>query len=52
MVRTLGPERVMLGTDLVPNVPVELAKYRAIGLSEPQLEWCLGKTAASVFRID
>ena len=52
MVRTLGPERVMLGTDLVPNVPVELAKYRAIGLSEPQLEWCLEKTAASVFRID
>jgi hypothetical protein len=41
----------MLGTDLVKNVPVELAKYRALGLAEEQLEWCLGKTAATVFRL-
>jgi len=32
-------------------VAVELAKYRSIGLSESQLEWCLGKTAASVFKL-
>jgi predicted TIM-barrel fold metal-dependent hydrolase len=51
MVEQLGPSRVMLGTDLVKNVPVELAKYRALGLAEEQLEWCLGKTAASVFRL-
>ena len=52
MVRALGPERVMLGTDLVNNVAVELAKYRTLGFSERELEWCLGKTAAAVFQVD
>lgn len=51
MVKKLGPERVMLGTDLVSNIPVELAKYRSLGLPEGDLEWCFGKTAAAVFRI-
>jgi len=51
MVEKLGPKRVMLGTDLISNMPVELAKYRAIGLSENELQWCLGKTAESVFRL-
>ena len=51
MVEKLGPERVMLGTDLVPNMAVELAKYRSIGLTEGQLEWCLGRTAEEVFRL-
>ncbi len=51
MVKRLGEQRVMFGTDLVNNVAVELAKYRSAGLSERQLEWCLGKTAASVFKI-
>ncbi len=52
MIRTLGPERVMLGTDLIGNVPLELAKYRSLGLADNQLAWCLEKTAASVFGID
>ena len=52
MVKRVGEKRVMLGTDLVPNVPVEMAKYRACGLTNDQLAWCLGKTAAAVFRID
>jgi uncharacterized protein len=51
MVDGLGPERLMFGTDLVANMPVELAKYRAIGLTEGQLEWCLGRTAKEVFRL-
>jgi len=51
MVETLGPHRVMFGSDLVSNIPVELAKYRSIGLSESELEWCLGKTAQTVFRL-
>lgn len=49
MVKTIGPERIMFGTDLVPNVPVELAKYRSIALSDSQLEWCFAKTAETVF---
>jgi predicted TIM-barrel fold metal-dependent hydrolase len=51
MVRKLGERRVMMGTDLVSNVAVELAKYRSAGLTEGQLEWCFAKTAESVFRI-
>jgi len=51
MVERLGERRVMFGSDLLLNIPVELAKYRAIGLSEAQLEWCLGRTAAEVFRL-
>ena len=51
MVKRLGEKRVMFGTDLVNNVAVELAKYRSIGLSESQLEWCFHGTAETVFRI-
>ncbi len=51
MVETLGARRVMFGSDLIANIPVELAKYRAIGLSESDLEWCLAKTAEAVFRL-
>jgi len=49
MVETLGAKRVMFGTDLLSNVPVELAKYRGLGLSESDREWCLGRTAQTVF---
>ena len=51
MVKRLGEKRVMFGTDLVNNVAVELTKYRSIGLSESQLEWCFHGTAETVFRI-
>lgn len=51
MVERIGEKRVMFGTDILPNVPIELAKYRSIGFSESQLEWCLGKTAIEVFRL-
>ncbi len=51
MVEKLGPERVMFGTDLVSNIPVELAKYRALGLPDSKLEWCFARTAQSVFRL-
>lgn len=49
MVRTLGPERVMFGGDLPPNVPVELAKYRTLDLTDDEREWCLWRTARHVF---
>lgn len=51
MVKTIGPKRIMFGTDLLSNVPVELAKYRNLGLDEEALSWCLGKTAQSVFTL-
>ena len=49
--RVLGPNRVMFGSDHPENADVELAKFRSIGLSRDELEWCLGKTAIKVFNI-
>ena len=51
MVEKLGPERIMLGTDLIANIPVELAKYRSLRLPDSQLEQCFSRTAQSVFRL-
>jgi hypothetical protein len=48
-IRTLGPERVMFGSDLVHNPGHELAKYESAGLSEADLETCLGGNALRVF---
>ena len=52
MVKKLGPQRVMFGTDMICNVPVELAKYRSLGLSDGDLEWCFAKTVQSVFQLE
>ena len=49
LIRDLGPGRVMMGADLLSNMPVELFKYRSLGLSQAELEMCLGGTAAHVF---
>lgn len=49
--KTLGADRVMFGSDHGENVAIELAKYRAMGLTNEELEWCLGKTAAEVFKL-
>ena len=49
--KTLGAKQVMFGSDHGENVATELAKYRSIGLTEEDLEWCLGKTAKTVFSL-
>jgi len=36
MISTIGPDRVMMGSDLPSNVPVEVAKYKALEL-DPQV---------------
>ena len=51
LIQQLGPERIMLGCDLVTNMPVELFKYRSLGLSEEVLDRCLGGTAVDVFKL-
>ena len=48
-VRALGANRVMFGSDHADNAETELAKYRSAGLSQDELAWTLGGTAASVF---
>lgn len=49
MAKKLGCQRLMFGTDNPDNVGVELAKHRALGLSDEDLSWCLGRTAQKVF---
>ncbi len=51
LIRDLGARRIMMGADLLSNMPLELFKYRSLGLSADQLEACLGRTAAAVFRL-
>ena len=52
MVRAIGAERVMFGSDHPSNVASELAKLRAIGLDDRQLAQVLGGTARRVFNLD
>jgi predicted TIM-barrel fold metal-dependent hydrolase len=49
LVRMVGSERMMMGSDAAENVGVEIAKHRSIGLSEAEIENCLGRTATRVF---
>jgi predicted TIM-barrel fold metal-dependent hydrolase len=49
--RRIGTERMLMGSDAVQNVGVEIAKHRAIGLSPEQLADCLGETARKVFKL-
>jgi hypothetical protein len=47
----VGAGRIMMGSDLPANLPVELCKYRTLNLSEADLDACLCGTAAKVFRL-
>ncbi len=47
----LGADRIMMGSDQPENLPVELAKYRAAGLSDSELEQVFSGTALRVFRL-
>ena len=49
--KELGASRLMFATDHPSNVPVELHKWRSLGLSPGDLEWVLGRTATQVYGI-
>lgn len=51
MIATIGPDRVMMGADLPSNVPVEIAKYRALDLEPLVYERVMGETAVKVFNL-
>jgi uncharacterized protein len=51
MIRTLGPDRVLFGSDMPINQGPELAKYREIGLSDGEMEAAMWRTAARVYGI-
>jgi predicted TIM-barrel fold metal-dependent hydrolase len=51
MISTIGPDRVMMGADLPSNVPVEIAKYRALQLEPEAFDQVMGGTAIEVFNL-
>ena len=51
LVKRLSTERILFGSDVVDNLPVELTKYRSLGLKENDLENILGRTAKRVFKL-
>ncbi len=51
LIHRLEANRVIFGSDLPENVPVELAKYHSIGLTEGELAACLGGNAARLFSV-
>jgi predicted TIM-barrel fold metal-dependent hydrolase len=46
---TLGPERIMFSSDMPMNIPVELAKYRALTEDASVLAQLFSKTSMHVF---
>ncbi len=51
MITLFGAKRVMYGGDLPFNVPVELVKYRTIGLSDDEYRMCVGGAAIALFKL-
>ncbi len=51
LVNSIGAERVMIGSDLPSNLPVEITKYRTLDLENDQLKQCLYYTAKYVFKL-
>ena len=49
-IKTLGAHRVMMASETLDEIAHSLYAYRHAGMSEEELEWCLGKTAKSVFK--
>lgn len=50
-VKELGASRLMLASDEWRNQSIELFKWRSLGLKDEELEWVLGKTAETVYKI-
>jgi len=51
LIQNIGSERILFGSDQPENVPIELAKYRALELDEETLADCLWRTAQRVFNL-
>jgi len=51
LINKLGANRIMLESDFPINVSVELAKFKALNLSEKGLQECLGGVAKKVFNL-
>jgi uncharacterized protein len=52
LINELGADRILFGSDLPENLPVELVKYQSLNLTPEELAACLGDTAARLFQIN
>jgi predicted TIM-barrel fold metal-dependent hydrolase len=52
LIKELGTDRILFGSDLPENLPVELTKYKSLNLPPDDLAACLGGTAARLFQIE
>jgi predicted TIM-barrel fold metal-dependent hydrolase len=50
-IKELGPERVLLGSDSPDEMDHVLWMYRHAGLTDEELEWCLGRSAQELFKL-
>ena len=48
-IKLIGARRIMFGSDMLANCPVELAKFRNMELSDQDLQQCLYRTAKDFF---
>jgi len=49
--RELGPQKIMYASDSPDEMAHSLWQCRTAGLNDDELEWCLGRSAAAVYRL-
>ncbi|CQR55929.1 hypothetical protein PRIO_3526 [Paenibacillus riograndensis SBR5] len=52
MIDQVGLEKIIMGSDHISNLPVELAKYNNIGLSDEQLEAIFYNNPKRIFKLE
>jgi uncharacterized protein len=51
MISTIGADHIMMGSDMPSNVPVEIAKYKALNLDQEIYRQVMGGNAIEVFNL-
>jgi predicted TIM-barrel fold metal-dependent hydrolase len=51
MIQTIGPDRLMMGADLTNNIPVEVAKFKALNLDPETYAKVMSTTAIKTFKL-
>ncbi|WP_240419219.1 amidohydrolase family protein [Paenibacillus periandrae] len=51
MIKAIGDHRMIMGSDHVTNLPVEIMKYRSIGISDVQLDDIFHNNAKRIFKL-
>lgn len=51
MIDQVGIDKIVMGSDHISNIPVELAKYRNIGLTEEQMEAIFYENPNRIFKL-